>query len=161
MGIMYDKIKNMIKSINSLMKTKKLSRQTLNGHRDNISFYKKNYLKTFDVIKNIVKTLKQNEIEINNDRKEIKQYLLTFSKEIVDNLNIEVNDKLLITNDTTEFKDINLEEIEKEFIKEMDLLTSDFDKIELNNGNKKNSNESNEEESTDDNELKFKKIRMK
>ena len=112
---------------------------------DSINFYKKNYLKTIETVKNLINSLKQLETEIKTNRKEIKEHLISFNKDIVGNLNIDFEDYVKQNKkeeSENKYKN-NVEEIEKEFIKEIDLIVE-----ELIKGEKKNT-ETIEEESTE------------
>jgi len=156
LGSFYDMTNTEMKSIRELIKNNKYSRHQYNTHKENISFYRQNYLRTIETTKNLINNLKQYETDIKIAKKDVKENVLSFSNDILENLNIKVNDFLSNNdNEIIEYKDINPDEIEKEFIKEIDLLTSDLNKIEDNRIKK--TLESNEEDSTDDIDLKDKK----
>ena len=154
LGNLYDMIKTEVEKYKpTIAKNKKGLEIGDKYYLENIVFYKKNYIKSAETIKNLVSNLKQLELDIIKDRKELKESL---NKEIGDFLHIRIQNDSCDTegdlNKTDETKKNN-NNINKNSIELNKSNNTENNSNNLNNNINNNIINNNDKEKNDKNEI--------
>ena len=142
-----DNIFNIMKSgLNSLHIFTKITNYDKNiykSHKSTIIQYQKYYMNIVERIKEQLNSLNQIEEKILNNRKEIRENyerIINLNKEILETINISLKDIVGKKEDNKNISKTNMEEMIKDFQKNVNTINEEINNIEVNKNNNDSDN---------------------